>query len=149
MPIRRGRGGRIKIDLGSEERALLRQVAAEVQALLEKAPEDPSLRRLRPTAHEDEDLELEYRNLAGPQLDAGRRSALATLAGTAGNDVLSVEEADAWLRALNDARLVLGTQLDIAEDFDWDRVEGHPQAPELAVYAYLSWIQEQLVEAVA
>jgi Domain of unknown function (DUF2017) len=149
VPIRRGRGGRIEIDLGSEERALLRQVAAEVTAFLEEAPEDPALRRLRPPAHEDEALEREYRTLAGPQLDAGRRSALATLAGTAGQDVLSVEEADAWLRALNDARLVLGTQLDIAEDFDWDHVEGHPQAPELAVYAYLSWIQEQLIEAVA
>ena len=79
----------------------------------------------------------------------GRGGALATLAGTAGQAVLSVEEAYAWLRALNDARLVLGTQLDIAEDFDWDAVESHPQAPELAVYAYLSWIQEQLVAAIA
>lgn len=149
MPIRRGRGGRIRVDLGPEERALLRQVAAEVTAFLDEAPGDPSLQRLRPPAHEDEALEREYRNLAGPQLDAGRKSALATLAGTAEQEVLSVEEADAWLRALNDARLVLGTQLDIAEDFDWDRVEAHPQAPELAIYAYLSWVQEQLVEAVA
>lgn len=149
MPIRRGRGGRIRLDLVPEERALLRQVAAEVTALLDEAPQDPSLQRLRPRAHQDEALEREYRNLAGQQLDAGRKRALATLAGTAGQEVLSVEEADAWLRALNDARLVLGTRLDIADDFDWDRVEGHPQAPELAVYAYLSWIQEQLVDAVA
>jgi Domain of unknown function (DUF2017) len=149
VPIRRGRGGRIRVDLGPEERALLRQVAAEVTALLEEAPDDPSLQRLRPPAHEDEALEREFWSLAGPQLDAGRKSALATLAGTAEQEALSLEEADAWLRALNDARLVLGTQLDIAEDFDWDQVEGHPQAPELAVYAYLSWVQEQLVEAVA
>jgi hypothetical protein len=149
VPIQRERGGRIRVDLGPEERALLRQVATEVTALLDEAPDDPSLQRLRPPAHEDEALEREYRHLAGQQLDAGRKSALAKLADTAGQDVLSVEEADAWLRALNDARLVLGTQLDIAEDFDWDRVQGHPHEPELAVYAYLSWIQEQLVAAVA
>ena len=58
------------------------------------------------------------------------------------------DEADAWLRALNDARLVLGTRLDITEDFDWDGFESTPRAPELALYAYLSWLQEQLVEAI-
>jgi hypothetical protein len=148
VPIRRGRGGKIRVDLEPEERALLRQVAGEVTALLDEAPDDPSLQRLRPPAHDDEALEREYRNLAGAQLDAGHKSALATLAETAGHDNLSDEEADAWLRALNDARLVLGTQLDIAEDFDWSTVEGDPRAPELAVYAYLSWIQEQLIAAV-
>ena len=148
MPIRRGRRGEIRVDLGSQERALLRQVATELSALLDEVPDDPSLGRLRPPAHEDEALEREYRALAGPQLDSGRRAALATLASTAGQDVLSGEEADAWLRAVNDVRLVLGTRLDIAEDFDWDGAEDHPQAPELAVYAYLSWIQEQLLSVV-
>ena len=148
MPIRRGRGGKIRVDLGSEERALLRQVAAELTAFLDEAPDDPSLRRLRPPAHEDEALEREYRALTGAQLDAGRRAALATLADTADQEVLSDKEADAWLRALNDVRLVLGTRLDIAEDFDWNEIVGHPRAPELAVYAYLSSLQEQLLTAV-
>jgi hypothetical protein len=148
VPIRRGRRGEIRIDLDPQERALLRQVATELSALLDDVPDDPSLIRLRPPAHEDEALEREYRALTGPQLDAGRKAALATMARTAGQDVLSGEEADAWLRAVNDVRLVLGTRLDIAEDFDWNGVEGHPQAPELAVYAYLSWIQEQLLAAV-
>lgn len=148
MPIRRGRRGEIRVDLDSQERALLRQVATELSALLDEVPDDPSLSRLKPPAHEDEALEREYRALTGPQLDAGRKAALATMASTAGQDVLSGEEADAWLRALNDVRLVLGTRLDIAEDFDWDGIEGNPQAPELAVYAYLAWIQEQLLDAV-
>ena len=148
MPIRRGRRGEIRVDLDPEERALLSQVAIELSAFLDEAPDDPSLRRLQPPAHEDETLEREYRALTGPQLDAGRKAALATLASTAGQDVLSGEEADAWLRALNDVRLVLGTRLDIAEDFDWDEIEGHPRAQELAVYAYLSWVQEQLLAVV-
>ena len=54
----------------------------------------------------------------------------------------------AWLRALNDLRLVLGTRLDVTEDefadgFDPDA----PHAYELAVYAFLTWLQEAAVQA--
>ena len=65
-------------------------------------------------------------------------------------DRLSAEEADTWLRALNDLRLVLGTRLDVQEDtFAAELRSDDPRAPALAVYAYLSWIQEQLVEALS
>ena len=78
----------------------------------------------------------------------GREKSLDLLAETADRELLTSDEADAWLRALNDARLVLGTRLDITEDFDWDAFdESTPRAPELALSAYLSWLQELLVEA--
>ena len=145
--IRRTEDG-VALDLAEEERALLRGIAEELVSLLDESPEDPSLRRLFPPAHEDEELEREYRELTGGQLAAGREHSIETLRDTADQAVLTPEEADAWLRALNDARLVLGTRLDITEDFDWDAFDASdPQAPELALYAYLSWLQEQLVEA--
>lgn len=147
--IRKGRGGEIRVELEPEERILLRRVAGELGALLADDGDDPSLRRLYPAAHDDDRLEEEFRTLTRAQLDAGRRQALKTLAETSGQDRLSPEEADAWLRALNDARLVLGTRLDVTEDFDWETLEGRPRAPELAVYAYLSWIQEQLLDALS
>jgi hypothetical protein len=50
---------------------------------------------------------------------------------------------------LNDLRLVLGTRLDVTEEMDFDLDPSDPSAAELAVYAYLSWLQEQLVEALA
>ena len=60
------------------------------------------------------------------------------------------EEAQAWLTALNDLRLVLGTRLDVSdESLLEDLAEDDPRAPELALYAYLSWLQEQLVEALS
>ncbi len=148
--IERTPAGEIRLQFADEERALLREVAEELGTLLEEAPEDPSLRRLFPAAHEDEELEREYRELTRAQLASGRERAIATLRETADRELLTPEEADAWLRALNDARLVLGTRLDLPEDFDWDAVDStDPQAPELALYAYLSWIQEQLVEAMS
>jgi hypothetical protein len=137
----------VRLDLPERERDLLRLVVYEVGELLDE-PEDPAVQRLFPRAHEDDELERQYRDLAGEQLASGRRRALDTLAQTAGRTILSPEEADAWLRGLNDARLVLGTRLDVREDFDWDDVGlDHPQAQELALYAYLSSLQAQLVEA--
>jgi hypothetical protein len=84
------------------------------------------------------------------ELLGGRRRTLRVLEETAGHDRLTAEEAQAWLTALNDLRLVLGTRLDVSEDTFLDRLDaGDPRAPELALYAYLSWLQEQLVEALA
>jgi hypothetical protein len=121
----------------------LAAVASDLRAQLEDEFDDPSFRRLFPPAYDDAEHEKAYRNLAGDELLDGRREALELLAATARNDYLSPEEADAWLRALNDLRLVLGTRLDVQEDTLIDR----PQSPELALYGYLSWVQEQLVAA--
>jgi Domain of unknown function (DUF2017) len=148
--IRRAPDGSVRLELDADERALLVGIGEELRALLDEQPDDPSLRRLYPPAHDDERLEQEFRELTRTQLASGRERAIQTLEQTAGNELLSAEEADAWLRALNDARLVLGTRLDVTEDYDWDALNATtPRAQELALYAYLSWLQEQLVEATA
>lgn len=148
--IERARGGAIRLRLPAPERELLRTLRAELELLLEGDRDDPDLRRLFPPAHEDRERDAEYRELVGDQLLAGRARALATLERTIDSRTLTAEEADAWLRALNDVRLVLGTRLDVREDIDYSALDLHdPDARELAVYAYLSWLQEQLVEALA
>ena len=135
--------GRVQLRFSPEERALLTAVASDLRAELEDEFDDPSFRRLFPPAYDDAEHEKAYRDLAGDELLDGRREALELLAATARNDFLSAVEADAWLRALNDLRLVLGPRLDVQEDTLIDR----PQSPELALYGYLSWVQEQLVAA--
>ena len=64
--------------------------------------------------------------------------------------MLTAEESDAWLRALNDIRLVLGERLGITED--WDELVGSltDDDPRLAlfwVYDRLTYLQETLVRA--
>jgi hypothetical protein len=146
----RARDGEIELTLSRDERALLAGLAAELRAQLDGDTRDPSLRRLFPPAYDDEAEESAYQELAGDSLLDGRRAALELLAGTVDRDRLSAEEADAWLRALNDLRLVLGTRLDVQEDtFASDLRADDPNAPALAVYGYLSWIQEQLVAALS
>ena len=135
--------GDVLVRLSPEERSLLLGLVGELRAQLEGESRDPSLRRLFPPAYDDEEDERAYRELAGDELLSGRRQALELLAATARSDRLSAAEADAWLRALNDLRLVLGTRLDVQEDMPIDR----PKSPEHALYIYLSWLQEQLVAA--
>ena len=148
--MERAADGGVELRLTREERALLTGLAGELLVLLDGEPGDPALRRLSPPAYDDEQDEDAYRELMGGELLAGRREALELIARTAEQERLSPEEADAWLRALNDMRLVLGTRLDVKEDTFLEELRPEdPRAPALAVYGYLSWLQEQLVAALS
>lgn len=58
---------------------------------------------------------------------------------------LGEDDAEAWIAAVNDMRLALGTMLDIGPDTP-DRVPaGDPRAPHLGVYQWLTGLQEYLV----
>jgi uncharacterized protein DUF2017 len=141
--IERASDGGVLLRLSPEERTLVASLATDLRSQLDAGKGDPTLRRLFPPAYDDEQDEKAYRELAADELLDGRRQALELLAATASSDRLSAEEADAWLRALNDLRLVLGTRLDVQEDMLLEA----PQSPELALYGYLSWMQEELVAA--
>ena len=155
--IERSRSGDLRLRLPAEERELLRGLPAQLRALLDDEPEDPSLRRLFPpayTAHgEDPEharYEAEYRRLMGDELRSKRVEALAVLEETVDAERLSEEQAGSWLSAVNDLRLVLGTTLDVSEDMFEDEIDpADPNAAALALYGYLSWLEEQLVEALA
>jgi hypothetical protein len=145
-----GEGG-FRLRLSDGERELLRTLPGELREILDSEQDDPSLRRLFPPAYErDDEAEDEYRRLMADELLEGRRAALRLVQETAARERLSAEELDAWLRALNDLRLVLGTRLDVTEETYVTELDpAHPQAYELSVYGYLSWLQEQLVAAAA
>jgi Domain of unknown function (DUF2017) len=147
--IERTRDGDFRLRLSDAERDLLRRLSAELLDLLADEPDDPTLRRLRPSAYEyDPEAEGEYRRLMQAELEEGRREVLRVFSETADRERLTAEELDAWLRALTDLRLALGTRLDVTEDtYAQDIDPRDPAAYELSVFAYLSWLQEQAVEA--
>jgi Domain of unknown function (DUF2017) len=148
--IERTRNGDIRLRLPRDERALLRSLPAQLRRLLVEAPADPSLERLFPPAYDDAEDEAEYRRLMGGELTEGRRRALRVVEETLDQDRLTNEQAEAWLTALNDLRLVLGTRLDVTEDMFLERLRpDDPNAFEISLYGYLSWLQEQLVEALS
>jgi hypothetical protein len=139
---RRPDGG-VGLRLPSGERALLRSVGDELKGLLEDDLDAPDLRRLFPP------VDAKYDELVQHELLSGRRRALETLVATLEHSSLTAKEAEAWLTTLNVARLVLGTRLDVTEETDFDVDPTDPRAQPYAVYVYLTWLQEQLIEALA
>ena len=140
-------GDRVRLRLDVHERLLLTDLLDELGRLLDD-PDDPELRRLFPPAYSDQVEDEQYRSLVRDQLVSGRAKALATVRETLVDETLDLEQADQWLRALNDMRLVLGTRWDVTEQLDYAALDpDEPRDRELAVYGYLSWLQEQLVEA--
>ena len=149
--IARRADGRFDLDFQPEERSLLRSLPSSMRlALTEGTPaDDPALARLNPKAYpDDEDFESEYRDLVGNELDAGRLAALETLEATADAPTLDEPQLQAWMRAINDTRLLLGTRLGVTEDrTERELPDEHPDAHATAIYDYLSWLEEEIVEA--
>jgi hypothetical protein len=139
----RGPDGGVRLRLPAGERALLRSVGDELKGLLEDDLDAPDLRRLFPP------VDAKYDELVQDELLSGRRRALETLVATLEHSSLTAKEAEAWLTTLNVARLVLGTRLDVTEETDFDVDPTDPRARPYAVYVYLTWLQEQLIEALA
>jgi hypothetical protein len=153
----RVRGETVVVTLVEEEVQLLAGLPDQLRGVLEDA-DDPAHRRIFPRAYVDpteEDAERQWQEMVHPDLLQERFDALAmmtaTLAGATpakrgGREVtLDAEQTQAWLSALNDARLALGVRLDITED---ERVvePSDPRAPAFAAYAWLTWFQGELVE---
>lgn len=131
----------------------------EMFALSDSAvlPDDPVLARLLPDAYPDDPGAAgEFRRYTESGLRSGKvaaaRTVLDTLPETGGRVRLSADEAQAWLRSLNDIRLALGVRLNVTEDRDAlleQAGQGGPQATGLWIYDWLTLIQETLVEALA
>lgn len=162
----------LRVRLEPEETALVRALMEQLLALLgdgpddggelasvgiaENAtkPEDPVLARLFPDAYRDDDGEAagEFRRYTEMGLRDGKREAasmvLSTLQESGTDTVLDEKQAQAWLRALNDVRLALGTRLDISEEWyeEAARLDPRdPRTPMFAAYDWLTVLQESLV----
>jgi hypothetical protein len=146
-PIRPTRQGRFTVNLGVDERNLLRVLPGQMKAILTDT-DDPGLRRLFPPAYsspEDHEHAVEFRRLMTEDLVERHREALDVLERTADATDLSAEELDGWMRSLNSLRLVLGTRLGVTED---DDVSNHMSA-DFALYYFLGYLQECAVEALS
>ena len=149
--VRRARDGSYEVRLPAGERQVLADVLPQLRAALAgDASADPAFKRLFPVAYaQDPEHEAEYRELVGDELLAKRLANVDTVLATLEADRVSEEELFAWMGAVNDLRLVLGTRLDVSEETDLDVDTEHPEATAYALYAYLGWLLELLVDAAA
>jgi hypothetical protein len=134
--------------------------AAELDAMLgldqpSQAPEDPALARLLPDAYRDDpDAAGEFRRYTEQSLRSAKQenaqAVLDTLPADGGPVKLAADQAQAWLRTLNDVRLVLGVRLGVTEEFEdqWERLDpDDPASAVFEIYAWLGAVQESLVQA--
>lgn len=143
----RDRHGRFHPHLSAEERQLLAALPAQALELLTAG--DSSTRRLFPAAYPDDPAaEKEYRAMTGESLLARHRQALDALAEGATAETVEESDLEQWMGALEVLRLVLGTQLEVTEDMT-ELHPDDPRAPGFALYAYLSMVQDQVVDALA
>lgn len=122
---------------------------------------DPALDRLLPDAHRDDPLlAAEFRRLVGPGLRETKAANLAAAIEameTADGAKLELddEQARVFAIALTDVRLVVGERLGLRDDDDAQRLEfqaalgqlDEERAWLLAVYDFLTWLQESLTTA--
>ncbi len=145
--VRRDRHGGYLLNLGDDDRAVLRQLGPQFSSLLDE-PDQPVLRRLFPPAYAEPahaDKQEEYRRLMQEDLVARHREEFDLLVKVADAEHLSEEELLAWSRALNSLRLVLGTFLDVQED-DERRT---PASTEEALYQWLTYLLGEAIDALA
>ncbi len=143
--IRRHRKGHVVVDLDDDERRILGELVDQLRQLL-LAGEQPSLRRLFPTAYPGHpDAEREYRSLVHDSLLEHRLATIEQFEASLGATSLTTDELATWTSVLNDLRLVLGTLLDVGED-DTPLPDDDELAYSHAVYHYLGLLVEESVE---
>jgi hypothetical protein len=133
----------IRVELTPEEKVFLGDVLP-LLAGVGASGEDPAADRLNvPVYLDDPAANREWWRLMGQDLEAARRADRAVFERVVGGDeppVMTRDDADAFLRVLNEARLSLGARLGIDVEADHDELPEHSRQ----VMDYLGWIQEEL-----
>jgi len=159
--------GAIRVTFDEIEVELLRQIPAELQGIYRGTDPDPARDRLFPRAYLDpteEEAEEQWNALVVPELLRERIEGLdavvdsldggavvRTVSGREQTEVtLGPEDLNLWLGVLNDARLTLGSRLEITDDSNhreqWELSPDDPETPSRAAYLWLTTLQELLVE---
>jgi hypothetical protein len=154
-PIRREGDGSYSVHLNEPEQVLLKSLLAELRMLLRvetsgEITEASGVRRLFPTAYpQREDLEAEYQDLVRDDLVAKRLAAIDEVEETIVLPRLDDEQLATWMTTFNDARLVLGTQLDVSEEDDGIVDPEDPDALAWLAYHLLAQLVESAVIALS
>lgn len=161
--------GKVTLDLSSDERALLIDLFTQMQNLLEtpevpensdplaalvglegptQEPTDPAIARLFPNAYlDDQQAAQDFRRYTEPDLRSEKMQNLDLVSDSLAQDSqsfeLTSEETGAWLKSLNDLRLVLGTRIGVSNEYQEDQSDD----PGFHLYDYLTYLQGSLIDA--
>jgi hypothetical protein len=172
LVFKSGLSGKLTLKLDAAELGVLSQLFDQMAELLEdpdsnanpdplaqllnmsgstQISEDPALARLFPDGYsDDEHASADFRRFTEQDLRAQKVIALATVRGTlvdwSGKASIDAIQAQDWLKALNDLRLVLGTRLEITDEAETDF---EADEPGIHLYNYLTYLQGTLIDALS
>lgn len=156
MPDVRPKPGGATLVLDETETQVLRQLTAELRAVLtgSRVGNGPVLDRLFPAAYDEPEDESAYRELIGDDLTREKLRALdavsTSLADGPTEVTLTGEDFSTWLACLTDLRLAIGVQLDVDEGRMGAEIDPRdPDAQALSVLHWLGWLQEGLLRSLA
>jgi hypothetical protein len=159
------------VELLRNEAAVPHENADPLEAMLSfdgptRAPDDPVLARLFPTAYaHDEEAAAEFRRFTEGTLRDGKATGAATIIDTLEEaglppqlgdqkvviDVeLDAEAALVWLKSFTDLRLALATRLEVEQDDEefWRALpQDDPRSQAHDIYEWIGALQETLVDA--
>ena len=166
--------GKVSINLTDDERIILAGLYQQMQELLEtpdvpeasdplaalvgldgptEVPADPAVARLFPSAYvNDEQAASDFRRYTEPDLRNEKLTNLELVSDLLERSEEKIElnpqQVNAWLRSLNDLRLVLGTRLGIGEVAEGEEESERDQTdPGYHLYDYLTYLQGTLIDA--
>ena len=165
-----GLGGKLTLKLDDAELGVLSQLFEQMAELLEhpeseagadplakmlnmsgstQISEDPAIARLFPDGYsDDEHASADFRRFTEQDLRAQKLAALTSvrdsLSGWTGKSSITAQQAQDWLKAINDLRLVLGTRLEITDEVERDFGADEPG---IHLYNYLTYLQGTLIDA--
>lgn len=141
------RGGMVEVRLADAERELLRAIPDLTEGIrLDDG--GPSWATERGTVHRsDPGSERRYQELTGGMLDDARRTDRRLFRESLEREVLTLPEAEAWMRLIGGARLGLAARLGIEED-GWEGRAGD-ETLELSMLRLLGYLQETLISELA
>jgi hypothetical protein len=146
--VRRARDGTFQLRMSDDERDLVASLAGQLRDLL-VSDETDGLQRLFPPGYADDpEREQEYQQLTHDELLTKRLASVDVVEQTVSQTSLDEDQINAWMGAINDLRLVLGTRLDVTEEMEEISLDD-PRAPAFAVYHYLTHLLAEIIDALA
>ena len=149
--------GSYKLNLSKKERELLSFLVSQLRLKLRSSGgNDEVLTRLFPTSRPDDaEAEADYQKMVRNELISKRVERLDIMSSLIDAETINKEQLPAWVGAVNDCRLVLGTILDVSESEDYglfvetdsseDIIFDNTEAVMRAFYYYLGYFLEDLV----
>lgn len=139
--------GTYTLRMGQNEREVIQSLLPQMRELITQR--DSAAWRLFPNAYQDDaEKAAEYEELVGDDLRKRRLESIAIVEQTIEADTLTEDQIQAWMGAVNDLRLVLGTRLDVTEESEMEDYNTDNSQFLFSAYAYLGMVLEEIISAI-